>query len=152
MSAASPTFRANELVAAVCRGVAEGNKDLIAALNGTSSKRHELRDMVQTVVDKNYALDTEVKLLKGWMVTLVGDGSGSSGMVPRMEKDINEMKESVSRLSSDVRTMGADLRRLADNTDKNNEFRWGWKGVATAIGIITALIGVLVFFLGKGHL
>lgn len=142
---------------AVCRGVVEGNKELVAAFIGERKGRHDLRDVVQANSDKVYQLDAEVKLLKGFMVTLVGNGDGSTGMVPRLEKDMKSMGEDISSLTSDVRevttalkAMAEDVRSLVEAKEKSQGFMAGFSGAKIALAVISTIVTILAFLIGRG--
>jgi hypothetical protein len=137
--------------------VVEGNRELIRAILADRDVKHALREKVQDVADKSFELDGEVKLIKGVLVTLVGNGDGSSGMVPRLERDLKSMGEDMSNLSSDVRaltltmtTMAEDVRKLATQGEQSSGFIAGWTGAKTVLTIIGALITILAFLIGRG--
>jgi outer membrane murein-binding lipoprotein Lpp len=142
------------LSAAICDGVTKGNESLIAALVTVSGNSHALRNQVQANVDKVWEIDGELKLLKGVTVMLVGSGDGSTGMVPRMEKELGEVKSDVSDLKSDVRevrgdvsTIMGDIKAIRESQATQKSFMDGWKGVAVALGIVGAcmtIIGTLI--------
>jgi hypothetical protein len=137
--------------------VVEGNKELAAAFLAERNDRHDIRNIVQANVSKVYELDGEVKLLKGVMVTLVGDGTGSSGMVPRLERDLKTVGEDVANLASDVREVNGKvdaltdgMRKLVQNSEKSQGFMSGFTGAKVALGIIASIVAILAFLLGRG--
>lgn len=155
--AAATGLKLDSLTTAICRGVVEGNRELVAVLLEERNKRHDLREKMQGVADKTYELDSEVKLIKGVIVTLVGNGDGSSGMVPRLERDMKAMGEDISSLASDVKvvtttvnSMADDLKKLVEQQDKSQGFMASWSGAKTALTILGALVGILTFLLARG--
>lgn len=144
------TLNIDSLQAAVCKGVVEGNRELVAAITETRDKQHDLRGVAQANVDKVYALDREVGLLKGFIYTLMGSGDGSTGSVPRLERDVTAMGEKLTALTVTVNSMAANINTLVSKQEANDQFRWGWKGVAAAVGIISAFIGIVAFLVGRG--
>jgi hypothetical protein len=85
----------------------------------------------------------ELKLLKGVIVSLVGSGDGSSGMVPRLEKDLKQMSGGVVLLGAEVRDMradvnniGNDIRAIRSSQTEAKSWMDGWRGVGIAVGII----------------
>jgi hypothetical protein len=100
---------------AISKGVTEGLSPLLSAIAGNSSKSHDLRNLVQVNTDKMYSLDGEVKLLKGFVVSLMGTGDGSSGSVPSLQKDVRLMGEDMSTLKSDVRDLRGDIRTIGED-------------------------------------
>ena len=153
----TPNIKIDSLETAVCRGVVEGNKELIKAILEDRNSKHDLRDKVQDVADKTFELDGEVKLIKGVLITLVGNGDGSSGMVPRLERDLKSMGEDMSNLSSDVRaltltmkSMAEDVHKLATQGEQSRGFMAGWSGAKVALGILATLFSILAFFLVRG--
>lgn len=145
------------LTAAVCAGVVEGNKPLVAALIDVRDKKHDLRERVQDNADKAWEIDGELKLVKGVMVTLVGNGDGSTGMVPRLERDMGSMGNQISEVRNDMAALKAQVQNLSGTLGQINENikalsagqaqqkSWtdGWKGVGVAIGIISACLSVV---------
>lgn len=153
----SPTIKLDALQTAVCRGVVEGNKELVAAFLDERIKRHDLRDDLQTVVNKTSELDGEVKLIKGVIVTLVGNGDGSSGMVPRLEKDMKAMGEDIANLASDVRdvtttvnVMAENIKTLLEKQEKSTGFMAGFNGAKIAVTILGTIVAILTFLLARG--
>lgn len=153
----APTFKIDALQAAVCRGVVEGNRELVAAFLDERNKRHDLRNDVQNVTDKTHGLDSEIKLIKGVIVTLVGNGDGSSGMVPRLERDLKVVGEDVANLAGDVRAvtatvngMAGDIKTLLENKEKSQGFMAGWNGAKTAITILGTIVVILGFLVARG--
>lgn len=151
------TLNIDAFQAAVSRAVVEGNRELIAAIVGERTARHDLREKVQGVADKNYELDSEIRLLKGFMVTLVGNGDGSSGMVPRLEKDMKSMGEDIANLASDVRNvtstvnaMAENVRTLLEKQEKSTGFMAGFTGAKVALSVLAALASILAFLIGRG--
>lgn len=133
----------NALSAAICKGVVEGNVALVSELSKQAEKRHDLRDAVQANADKVWEIDGELKLLKGVMVTLVGSGDGSSGMVPRLEKDLKSLGDDMSSVKSDMREVQGhvsgirdDVKTILESQSTQRSFVDGWKGVAVALGIV----------------
>jgi len=151
---AGPNLDLKALSAAICEGVARGNETLIASLVIESNKRHDLRNIVQTNVDKIWEVDGELKLLKGVTVMLVGSGDGSTGMVPRMEQEMAELKDSVSSVKSDMReivgsvsTMKDDVKAIRDSQAsqaiKEAQVTGGVAVGRWIIGVCIAIIGFL---------
>ena len=132
---------------AIADGVSAGNDALLQSLTAQADKRHELRDKVQTTVDKVWEIDGELKLLKGIMVSLVGSGDGSTGMVPRLETDLKtlggdvaEMKSEMNQLGSDVRGIRQDIATIMTAQSTQKSWTDGWKGVGVAVSIIAAAL------------
>lgn len=139
-----------KLAASLCRGIADGNRELVTAIVTAGDKRHELRDTVQQTVDKNWEIDGELKLLKGVMVTLVGDGSGASGLVNRLEKEVHGIGTRVTTLTTEVSGLRGDMERVAESIDilskaqsKNRSFMDGWKGVGIFLGIVGTCLTIM---------
>jgi hypothetical protein len=133
----------NALSAAICKGVAEGNALLIANLAAGNDPNHSLRNKVQANIDKTWELDGEIKILKGGFVSLIGAGDGTSGMVPRLEKDLKQVGEKVIFLSSemqelrtDVSNIGSDIKSIRVSQGESKTWMDGWRGVGIALGIM----------------
>jgi hypothetical protein len=146
----APTIATNALSAAICKGVTEGNASLVQAILGQSDKRHDLRNAVQQNADKVWEVDGELKLLKGIMVTLVGSGDGSTGMVPRLEVDMKKLggdmaslKVEISEVRSDVGVINRNIESIMNAQSIQKSWTDGWKGVGVAIGSIAACITVI---------
>jgi outer membrane murein-binding lipoprotein Lpp len=144
----------NTLSAAICKGVVEGNAGLVTSLASYGTQNHTLRDKVQQNADKVWEIDGELKLLKGVIVSLVGSGDGSSGMVPRLERDLKQVGDKVVTLSSevqelrtDVSNIGSDIRAIRESQGESKTFMDGWRGVGIAVGIMgmcaTVIAGVV---------
>jgi hypothetical protein len=138
------------LSTAICKGIVEGNSAMAAALIAEANRRHALRDMVQTNTDKVWEIDGELKLLKGVMVTLVGSGDGSTGMVPRLERDMRSLGEDVAGIKTDMREVQGDVAGIRQDITKilnsqAGQQGWmdGWKGVGVALGIIGTCVTVV---------
>lgn len=150
----APSFDLNALSTAICKGVVEGNAALVANLVAQDAQRHNLHDAVQQNADKVWEIDGELKLLKGVIVSLVGSGDGSSGMVPRLEKDLKQMSGDVVLLGAEVRDMradvnniGNDIRAIRSSQTEAKSWMDGWRGVGIAVGIIgtcTTVIGGII--------
>ena len=166
--AATAGLKLDSLTTAICRGVVEGNRELVAVLGEDRNKRHDLRGVVDGQGNKLHELDSEIKLLKGFIFTLMGNGDGSTGMVPRLERDVREMGESISTLATnvatvtvtvqnvadDVKAVLAEQKKLAAEQDTSKNFMAGWSGAKVALSIVisvmTAVIGILTFLLARG--
>lgn len=148
MPAASISLEA--LQVAVCSSVKEGNRELVAAITETRDKQHDLRGVVQANADKVYALDREVGLLKGFIYTLMGSGDGSTGSVPRLEREVNEMGQKLSALTVTVNSMAANITTLVEAKEKSSGFIAGWSGAKTAITILGTIVAILTFMLARG--
>jgi hypothetical protein len=140
----------SSLATAVCKGVVEGNAQLIAVLAGEAKLRHDLRNTVDENAHKLWEHDGELKMLKGVIVSLTGNGDGSTGLVPRMEKDLRGVSEDVSTLKGDVRglkqdvsTIMGDIKAIRHGQSVQKSFMDGWKGVAVALGIVATCITVI---------
>jgi hypothetical protein len=141
----------NALSSAVCKGLIEGNAPLVAAIVSGRNANHDVREHLQINTDKIYSLDTEVKLLKGVILSLNGTGDGSTGSVPRLESGMSALRADVSGLRSDVTSMKAAVDKLTAGQAEQKSWTDGWKGIGVAValigtcftvigGIITALV------------
>lgn len=146
----APNFDLNALSTAICKGVVEGNAALVANLVAQDAQRHNLRTAVQQNADKVWEIDGELKLVKGVMVSLVGNGDGSSGMVPRLERDLKQMGGDVVLLGAEVRDMradvsniGSDIRAIRSSQTEAKSWMDGWRGVGIAVGIIGTCASVV---------
>lgn len=140
----------DRLVASISRGVADGNAALISQLVNRSDANHDLRGIVQVNIDKTYALDAEVKLLKGMIFSLLGNGDGSTGMVPGIQRNVTDMGGEVAGLKADIGQVKRDISGLDAKIDKmliaqSEQKSWtdGWKGVAVALGILGTCITIM---------
>lgn len=140
---AATTFDLNALSMAICRGVTEGNAPLVQAIVQRADKNHDLRNAVELNAAKVYEHDTEIKLLKGSILSLIGNGDGSTGSVPRLESSMSALRTDVSGLRGDVASMKASLDKLTVGQAEQKSWTDGWKGVGVAIGIITACFTVI---------
>lgn len=123
---------------------------LVEALRQDQSYRHKLRNDIQGCVDKNAELDTEVRLLKGVQVQLMGDGSGTSGMLPALQREGTKTQNDVSELRSDMRLVKDTLERMERSMGqlqagqvKSKTFMDGWRGLGVAIGIIGTCVTII---------
>jgi hypothetical protein len=161
----APALDLNALSMAICKGVVEGNAPLVTMLSTQGEKRHDLRNSVQENTDKVYALDSEVKLLKGVIVSLVGDGTGSSGMVPRLERDLHTLGSDMSAVKTEMREVRADVSGIRDDikairSAQSEQRSWidGASGagavgkflIGACIAVIGGVITVLVWLFGHG--
>lgn len=146
----SPTVNLEALQTAVCKGVEEGNRTLVVAITETRDKQHDLRGVVQANADKVYALDREVGLLKGFIYTLMGSGDGSTGSVPRLEREVSEMGVKLTALTVTVNSMAANITTLVEAKEKSSGFMAGWSGAKAALLILSAIVAILGFLLARG--
>jgi hypothetical protein len=135
---------------AITRSIVDGNEALVRSLMDRSDRNHDLRGVVQANTDKVYALDAEVKLLKGVIVALNGSGDGSSGSVPRLEAGVTGLRSDVAALSGEVgamrgemRSMGLEVKALSAAQTQQKSWTDGWKGVGVAITIMGACVGLM---------
>jgi hypothetical protein len=154
-----------DLRTAICKGVAEGNAPLVAGLVATAEKRHDFRDAMQTNVDKVYQLDGEIKLLKGMMVSLMGTGDGSGGVVPRLERDMSKLGTDMASITaemkevrSDVSSMKDDVKAIRDAQTKQENWSSEVKGgtatgkwlIGMAITVISGVISAMAYLFSHG--
>lgn len=139
---------------AICKAIVEGNKPLIDSLGYTGDKRHELRNVIESLQHKVYEHDGELRLVKGGLITLMGTGDGSTGLVNRLDSevtsigsDVAELKGGMKLLNAGMDTLSAEVRQLALTTAKSTSFMDGWKGVGIAITIMAAMISIVAFVL-----
>jgi hypothetical protein len=99
--------------------------------------------MVQSNIDKIYALDTEVKLLKGVILSLNGTGDGSTGSVPRLEAGMSALRSEVGGLRSDVTSIKDAVDKLTAGAGDQKAWTDGWKGVAVALGVIGTCLTIM---------
>jgi len=146
-----------ELGTTISKGIQLGNEELLKVITIQSEKRHDLIQTVQSVVEKVYNLDAEVKLSKGMLVSLIGMGDGSTGSVPRIESDMRSLKNDMAttksemtEVKSEMTKMGADVKALLNI---KAEFKGGavvskWV-VTTCITIILSMIAIAAKILFK---
>lgn len=146
----SAVLNLDALQAAVCKGVVEGNRGLVTAITEVRDKNHDLRGVVQANADKVYALDREVGLLKGFIYTLMGSGDGSTGSVPRLEREVSEMGEKLTALTVTVNSMAANITTLVEAKEKSTGFMAGFSGAKVALGILATVVAIMAFLLGRG--
>lgn len=115
MSAAATSMKT--LSTAICLGVSEGNKPLLAALLDSSNKRHEIRGDVDSHGNKIAELDGEIKLLKSTLVSLIGGGDGSTGSVPALQREVKALGENVIGLSGQVSNVQSDMTAMNTKID-----------------------------------
>lgn len=134
---------------AVAKGIVEGTLPLLKELSSHADKRHDLRNAMDTCANKVHELDSEVRGLKGVIFSLVGQGDGSTGLVPRVESEMKELKEDVATLKSDVGSIMEDIKAIRasqskqdDLQTKSNSFMDNWKGVGIAIGIMGTCVTI----------
>ncbi len=144
---APSTLDLNALSASICRGIVEGNGPLVSAIIAASDKGQEIKAAVAQNSAKNWELDGEVKLIKGVIVALQGNGDGSTGMVPGMQRDMKAIGDQVARLTSAVDGMALQVSKLMKGHAEQKSWTDGWKGVGIAIGIMSAcltMVGTLI--------
>jgi hypothetical protein len=172
----NPAVKLNDLTNALSEAISKGNISLVNALEDNADRSVTLHSSVQENSKKVGELDTEVKLVKGVIVSLVGSGDGSSGLIPRMEKDMTGVVRDVSGIKSDIQGIKEDISQMLNNNkedrlalivamkedraammtemiairtsqSRQNTFLDGWKGVGKALGILAAGAGILLTIL-----
>jgi hypothetical protein len=134
-------FRA--LTEAICEGIVRGNAGVVSAFSTERERRHALADDVQTNMNKVYELDKEMVLVKGMLVALIGkDADGTTGLVPRMDSDMRELKTDVTVIKGQVReisdnqeAMAVNIRSILATQGQQSSWMDGWKGVGVAIAV-----------------
>jgi hypothetical protein len=135
----------------IADGIIRGNSGVVTGFTTESDRRHRLADAIQSNTDKVYQLDKEMVLVKGMLVALIGkDADGSSGLVPRMDSDMKELKTDVviikgemREMKDDVASMAANIKVIMDSQGKTNSWLDGWRGVGFAIGFAATVIAVV---------
>jgi hypothetical protein len=105
------------LTSAISKGIVEGTTGVVSGLAESAKKRHDFREIVDQNVHKVWELDGEVKLLKGMMTSLIGTGDGSSGMVPRLERDMSALGKDMASVKATVQEMQADISGINRNIE-----------------------------------
>jgi hypothetical protein len=155
----------NALQTSISRGIIEGTAGVVSSIADSAKKRHDLREIVDSQMNKVWELDGDVKLLKGMMSRLIGTGDESSGMVPRLERDMSALGKNVAALTttvqdvqSDVTDMKGNIKTILDAQTKQNSFQAGILGgaavgkwlVGTCITVIIGVITGLIWLFGHG--
>jgi len=107
--AAARQFTLQEFSSAICSGIIQGNTPLVTALADSSEKRHSVRNLAETALNKTYELDKEVIGLKGVMTMLTGKGDGETGLIARMDDEMQELKRDMATVKSDMREMKGEV-------------------------------------------
>lgn len=141
MSPATIDFAA--LQRSITQGVIDGNKPIIDALLADGGKRHDLRQALQQNTDKVWEMDGELKLIKGWLITLMGNGDGNGGMVNRIDRDMTTLSDDVAGLKAQVAEVNKKLDSILPALSAQKSFTDGWKGVSIALGIIATCLSII---------
>ena len=144
------------LADSISDGIIRGNASVISSFTNESDRRHSLANAVQQNADKVYQLDKEMVLVKGMLVALIGkDADGTTGLVPRMDSDMRELKTDVviikgemKEMKDDMSAMASNIRVILDAQGRTNSWMDGWRGVGAAIALgatcVTLIGGVIM--------
>lgn len=131
--------------------LAEGIISLVEAVREDGVRRHNLRDTVQTTIEKVSILEKEVEWMKRTIHSIAGDGTGATGMLPDLQKgqqktqiDITEVKGDMRDVKRDMEGVLSTLKDIKEGQQSSQSFMDKWGGVGVAIGILTAIGAVLV--------
>lgn len=143
----------NVLATAMATAMAASLTPVVAAILQERDSRHGLRNEIQRVLDKASELDTEVRLLKGVQVQLMGDGSGSSGMLPSLQRESVKTQNDISELKSDMKLvkdsqerMEASIANLTTGQSQARTFMDGGRGIVFFFGVMATLCTVIGCF------
>jgi len=155
----------NALTVAVSKGIIDGTANVVAGFATAAEKRHAMQNDLQDSTHKVYELDGEIKLLKGMMISLMGNGDGSSGVVPRLEKDMSTLgtdmasvKAEMREVRSDISSMKDDVKAIRDAQIKQENWSAGVKGgtsvgrwlIGMAVTVISGIISIVVYLFAHG--
>lgn len=89
-------------------------------------RRHAIMNKLEAVENRQHNLETRTGALETQMVSIVGDNSGGSGLLHKMDKALDTLKEEV-----------ASIKQTVQNTPAINRWIYG------AMGIVAFLIVVV---------
>lgn len=162
---APTTIDLKALSDSICDGIVKGTAGVISEFSRGADSRHKLANDVQVSMNKVYELDKEMVLVKGMLVALIGkDADGSSGLVPRMDSDMKELKTDVTTIKGEMREMKEDFGAMAANIktilaaqSKQTSWTDGWRGVgfavvfgATCVTVIGGVVAGLLWLYQHG--
>ena len=144
----------NSLSKSLSDGITAGTAQVVSSFAASAESSRKVTE-----------LDKEVGLVKGYLTSLIGaTADGSTGMVPRLERDMQELKTDMTTVKSEVRElkvtvdeMGKNIKTIMEAQADQASWMAGWRGVGVAIGIaatcITIIGGIVaaIIWLYRGH-
>lgn len=107
--------------------------DFEAKHKENSERRHALLNKFEALENRVHDLDGRVGALETQMVSIIGDNSGGSGLLHKMDKALDTLKEEV-----------ASIKQTVQNTPTINRWIYGAMGI---IGFLIVVIPSLLFIL-----
>lgn len=106
-------------------------QDFDAKHKENQERRHALVGKIEAVENRVHTLDGRTGALETQMVSIIGDNSGGSGLLHKMDKALDTLKEEV-----------ASIKQTVQDTPAINKWVYGAMAVAGLIGAtVLALIG-----------
>lgn len=136
---------------AITKGVKTGNTDLLTAMREDRNKRHDLRGIVDSVANDVADIKSRVKGVEDRTHSLLGDGTGDSGMVNQIKRDLGSTITKVDDVQRDVTYIKDKVESLSQSQSSAQTKQDMWAGMGMGIkillGFFAGLAGVGMFFL-----